>query len=485
MIAAHDLPDDQALPQLAVALDAVMMQVLFQSLLFASNPAVGHRSFGDNAEAGARFQIESCTIDRVKYKAHEKCVISYRLQIYDQMRRERHEQIFCARVFPDSLSAARYRKACQEPLVQPRYGQAVMHLPALGMVLWAFPNDRKIGGIARLLASASGVHPDLAQLVAAQWGEDWRVVSQTHDLIHYVPEHTATVRVHVGLAHRPSVSPPSPPLPAATQSAILFGKAYYDDEGAESYRLMKLLWQSNACRKGRLRIAQPVAYLAEARILWQMGLPGRTLFTYALGSPPFASLLAEAAAAVATLHATALPCARSTHLSDWLTQLQATAQLVCRVRPQVGCVLNTVVATLLRSAPQDVAEPQATLHGDLHLQNFLVDETQPWGQRVALIDLDNLSTGSPWRDLGSFCAGLYSRGLVEGKPLPLSRQTVATFCAAYAHHAAWPLPQQVVDWYTAAALLNERVARTISRLKQGRLDLLEDFIWLAASLLSS
>ena len=262
MIAAHDLPYDETLPQLAIALDGVMMQVLLQALLFTSAPGAAGTDPVDGS-AGAviaqpvgaqRFQIEACTIDRVKYKAQEKCVISYRLQIYDRIHQDYHLQILCARVFPAGLSASRYRKARQEPLVQPRFGQAVMHLPDLDMVLWAFPNDRKIGGIARLLASASREHPDLDEIVEGLWGRDWRILQQTHELIHYVPEHTATVCVRLQIAQTAATA--SPP---ATRALTLFGKAYYNTEGAESYRLMNLLWTSAARRSGQLRIAEPVA----------------------------------------------------------------------------------------------------------------------------------------------------------------------------------------------------------------------------------
>lgn len=488
MIAAHDLPYDETLPHLSIALDGLMMQVLLQALLFPKEPVTAEadpvgRTAGAEADQqvdAPRFQIESCTIDRVKYKAQEKCVISYRLQIYDRMAQLSHMQILCARVFPAGLSASRYQKACQEPLVEPRFGQAVMHLPELEMVLWAFPNDRKIGGIARLLASASRQEADLDEIVAARWGREWRIVQQTHELIHYVPEHTTTVRVRLQLGQ-----PTAMPTPSAPCTVTLFGKAYYDTEGAESYRLMKLLWASETSQTGRLRIAEPVAYIAEDRILWQMGLPGRTLLTYEMGSLAFMELIAEAAVAVATLHAAALPCVRRTTLTDWVMQLEATERVVRQVRPQCGDLFNAVVAGLLHAAPQAVAEPEATLHGDLHLQNFFVDETQPAGRRVALIDLDNLCTGSPWRDLGSFGAGIYYRGLVEGKALPVLRQTVVNFCTAYAAHAHWPMQQSLVNWYTVTALLNERVARSISRLKQGRLDLLDELLGLAMLLLNA
>lgn len=263
-------------------------------------------------------------------------------------------------------------------------------------------------------------------------------------------------------------------------SLTLFGKAYYNDDGAESYRLMNLLW---AAAYPGLRIAEPLAYNAESRILWQKGLPGRTLLSYPLGSAAATKLLQEAAQAVALLHQSALPCTRQSRLADWLTQLESIQQLLQEVHPASREIVARLITTLQQQAPTVDLAPAATLHGDLHLQNFLVDESAPVGQRLALIDLDNLSTGSPWRDLGSFCAGLYYRGLVEALPLSLIRQAIDAFCAAYATVAPWPLDKRALAWYTATALLNERAFRSVSRMKQGRFDLLDDLIGLAGTVL--
>ncbi|MEZ4861134.1 MAG: aminoglycoside phosphotransferase family protein [Caldilineaceae bacterium] len=469
MSAIHDLPADATMPSLPVALDPVLMAARFQPLLFPTD-----------SPTSDRFRVAGCTIGRVKYRVQEKCVISYTLRIEDKDNERAEEHLFCARLFPTGLSHARYRKAQREPLVQSHHGDAVMHLPELDMVIWAFPNDRKIAGLARLMASAARQNQDLDDLVTGHWGTDWQIVRHTHELVHYVPEHTTTVRVRLLLDKAASSA-----QPVRAQEATLFGKAYYNDEGAETYRLMQLLWQRNARQLEGVRVAQPLAYDPETHVLWQMGLPGRTLLTYELGSPHFLALLPEAAQSVARLHVADLLCARTTHLAPWLSQLPKSATLLEQVRPDLLPFAHALVQALLTNAPQPGDEPQATLHGDLHLQNFFVDESQPVGQRLALIDLDNLSTGSPWRDLGSFCASLYYRGLVEGKPMALLRQIVESFCTAYAHYVPWPLSRSAVDWYTAAALLNERVHRSISRLKAGRLELLDDLIWLATSLLSS
>ena len=83
-------------------------------------------------------------------------------------------------------------------------------------------------------------------------------------LIHYVPEHTCTVRVQLILADN---------ITAQQKAVTLFGKAYYNDEGAETFRLMQHLWHSPICQNGDLRIARPLAYDPATRQLWQEGLP--------------------------------------------------------------------------------------------------------------------------------------------------------------------------------------------------------------------
>lgn len=502
MGAGQTLPFDQTMPQLQMALDPLMMQVIFQKMFATDDASV---------------QVDSCVVERVKYKAGEKCVISYLLRLYDPERDCCHEQRLAARFFPAGLSEARYQKALCEPLTLPPYGNAVMHLPELAMVLWAFPNDRKIATLPHLLATAAQENDELAVIVTNLFGEAHQIVHHRHRLVHYIPEQTCTVCVELQVAGMPDapfatqdimpgvtepqklsvqssgkVRPVNPEVfstlpgrwisqPAdAPQPLTLFGKAYYNDDGAETYRLMSLLW---AEKERDLRIAQPLAYDPETRILWQKGLPGRTLLSYPLGSLTFHELLQEAAQSVAQLHSAALPCTRQSRLTDWVAQLCSIQQLLKDFHPASQATVAALVAALQRQAPTADLAPAATLHGDLHLQNFLVDEIAPAGQRVALIDLDNLSTGSPWRDLGSFCAGLYYRGLVEALPTPSICQAVDAFCTAYATVAPWPLEPQTIAWYTATALLNERAFRAVSRLKHGRLDLLDDLIGLAAALL--
>ena len=275
-------------------------------------------------------------------------MVSYLLRVVDLIEQQTHEQRLCARLFPLGQSLARYHKALRTSLVQPRYGEAVMHLAELDMVVWAFPNDRKIVNLPHLLATAAYSNHDLDTLATTVCGVGSRVASHLYEIVHYVPEHTCTARARLQVESSSCAN-----QPVVRRTITLFGKAYYNAEGAETNRLMRLLWEGNHhARDCQLQIAQPLAYDPQTQILWQMGLPGRTLLTYELGSPAFTNLLGEAACAVALLHRTDLPCLRTTQLQPWVDQLQSVQALLSQVRPQLDYAVNWVVAALLCRAPQ-------------------------------------------------------------------------------------------------------------------------------------
>lgn len=457
---------DPQLPALPQALDPQVMQVKFQELLFGGTD---HRQPSSPKE---RYTVAKCEIERIKYRAAEKCVISYRLQIHDERTGQDTSHWFCARVFPVDVAESRYHKALREPLTPPRFGHAVMFLSALEMVIWAFPNDRKIAGVPKLITAAAGQNDTLATLVDNGWTDSRRLRSHQYKLIHYVPEHTCTVRVDLTVA-----------TGSAEHVTSIFGKAYYNDEGAETFRLMQRLWHSPTCQNGHLRIARPLAYETANKILWQSGLPGRTLLTYELGSAHFDQLLVAAAQTVAQLHASLLPCARITTQQEYIDLIAPRTTLTSNLCPHLTREVMLLSQSLRHLAPLVCQEPTATLHGDLHLQNFFVDEAAPAAQQIALIDLDNLSIGSPWRDLGSFVAGLYYRSLVDGVSQPRIQVSIERFLDSYATQVPWRFDRRAVDWYTAASLLNERTFRAISRLKEGRLAMVDDFIRIANAVL--
>jgi Phosphotransferase enzyme family len=449
---------DTVLPHLKVALDAEAMKQVFAEVFLSGNSLDANR-----------FSLGFCEIERVKYKPGQNCLIYYTLSFQNKITTHAETLRVCARLYAKGLSGSRYEKAQQEVLVRPVIGRPVLHLPQLEMVVWAFPNDRKLRHLTQLTDHSFLQEELLPRVIASHLGADWTITDLKHEFVHYAPEHTCTVRVHLQLRDiKKSIS----------QTLTLYGKTYYNDEGAETYHLMQLLWNSQARKQGLLNVAKPLSYHREYKMLWQQGLSGQPLINLALTSPEFAQVLKQVARTVATLHQTPLHFDKKVHPESWQKKLHEMNVFVAQVNPEAARKLEPLSRNLLGQAKYLGEQPKATLHGDLHLQNFLSHNGT-----LSVIDLDNLCQGSPWQDIGSFLAGLYYRGLLEGTPVSTLGTLAKTFCDAYAQAApAWKLDTEAVRWYTATALINERVYRSISRLKAGRLDMVEALLGLATQL---
>jgi Ser/Thr protein kinase RdoA (MazF antagonist) len=257
----------------------------------------------------------------------------------------------------------------------------------------------------------------------------------------------------------------------------VYGKTYYDEAGAETFRVMSELWEGASGQSDPLWLAQPLRYQPELKLLWQRGLPGEPLLALGPTTFKFQARLEQAAAALAALHQTHIPAIPSKSIQDCAAALRSMRAWLPNVRPACQPALDQAVDALLGQVSALGEQPAATLHGDLHLQNIFCI-----GEQVALIDLDNVYRGSPWFDVGSFVAGLLYAGLTIGLPAARARELGAVFCAAYQRHVRWRISEWALDWYIATALINERAYRCVTRLKDGRLDLVDTLVAMAAQL---
>jgi len=445
------IPHDDALPQLAQALDPDAMQAAFEASVFG---------------ADARCRVRACQLERIRYKPGKKCLVCYRLQIDDAIGQGTREQLITVRLYQAGGSHSRFARAGRETLVAPKFGRPLTHLPDLDMVAWSFPNDRKLKGLPRLADPAYLRAELLSPLVARHVGANWRIAALTHELAHYNPEHTCTVRVELQLEHNQT---------GERQSCVLYGKTYYDDEGAKTYEVMRQLWEQQHGAPGGLRIPQPLDYDPKLRLLWQEGLPGQTLTAIEMESSDFPVWLERAAVAVAALHQARVACNRSASLDASVAKLKEMREWLPSVRPSCRPLLEPLVDHLVAHAAFLGEQPNVLLHGDLHSQNFLLV-----GQEVALIDLDDATCGSPWQDIAGFIASLLHRGLTLWAPGAVLANAVAVFLRSYKQNAPWRIAPQNLNWFVATYLIIQRVAGCVTRLEDGHFDLIDALVALAA-----
>jgi tRNA A-37 threonylcarbamoyl transferase component Bud32 len=281
-------------------------------------------------------------------------------------------------------------------------------------------------------------------------------------MIRYKIGHTCIVQVRLHLRHGST---------GKRQSTVLYGKTYDNEDGAETYRNMRRLWEGEARTRGQLGMAQPVAYQADSKSLWVRALAGKTLSAYTMTQPKFLALLEQADVTVSALHRSPVSCSGTITTTGLVAALQDAETTIGCAIPSFSGTLQRIVNNLILQSQRFGTRPLATLHHDLHLKNMYVRSG-----KVALIDLDNLCLGDPLYDIGRFIASIHAYGLMQNVPERRVRQINDVFVCAYRSNVPWDVPQQLVDWYVTTALIVKNAMRCAKRLQSGLLGDLADLI---------
>jgi len=235
-------------------------------------------------------------------------------------------------------------------------GEGVWHLAEFDAVLWSFPHERKLRGI-RQLAAPERLLAALTELIPSRPVRPLRPLT----IVQYVAERSCTVR-----------------LPLDDGSAG-YGKFYRPGESAQAWQTVTELWQSAACRAGRLVIPEPLAWHPESESVWLRELGGQPLDQMAIEKQM--SLSGRIGQTLAILHQTPLE-SKATCERARPADLSMIIPVLTTIRPTLGARLERLATLLVESAPE-AAIDDATLHGDLHLKNIFslpANQTSQMGQ---------------------------------------------------------------------------------------------------------
>jgi len=459
MISGTPLAHDDSLPKLAEALNASRMKGEFEKHLFS-------RSVRTQDGNNGRFHVEECRIERVKYKRGQKCLVCYALDISDGKHGNVTRQLVSTRMYPPGRSRSRFEKASQQTLGKPTVGLPLVHIGHLDMVAWAFPNERKLAGLPLLVDPDRLLQQQLPRLVRGHFGPSWTISGVDHAIAHYVPERSCTVRVEMKLEQKKT---------AAQRYWTVFGKTYYNDDGREVFRHMRQLRGNSAVPSQVLELPQALAYDESSRTLWQEGLCGDPL----MKRHPAGNVAGEDAVllahAIAEFHTRAIDRLPLRTVSGVLTDAIDKLTIISAAWPACADRCSEVAALLAASVPPEC--DLGTLHTDLHPNNVFL-----FAGRIALIDLDGLLRGPVLADLGSWNAGALYRARLHNVPFDECQAELAAFARHYQDYRGIKLEPESLNWFTAAALVSERCSRAVSRLKPGRLQIIDDLAALAVSL---
>ncbi len=443
------IPVDNTLNHLDIALNTEKMKGIFQQQMNLTQSA----------------ELVDCQIERIKYKPQKNCLVTYRLSIKDFQHKKIEQQLVCSRFYEQQGSTSRYFK---EIVKGPSPG-SLMHIPELDCVTWIFPNDRKLTHLKNITDGEFLYHHIAPGLVNQYAGPDWSIRNFQVQMIRYVPEQSCCVRAEFDINHKHS---------KAQQSFVAFGKTSYDTNGTNIFHQMQQIRQSTACLEQRLNIPKPLLYQPELKMLWQTGVPGMMLSELLDDATLFINSVKNVGRQLGLLHQVSLVDCQRRKQQSCYQELTKVEQLLCKFNAPAKNKIIHSITLLVQLLPLDPSMQEVTLHGDLHPKNILID-----GDNVYLIDLDNIYNGSPLLDVSSFIAAILNLELMTSISPQLAKQSIKAFLIAYRESVPWTIDDLNLRRHIAKALIVERIFRSFTRLKAGRMENIENLAQQAEMLL--
>jgi aminoglycoside phosphotransferase (APT) family kinase protein len=309
-------------------------------------------------------------------------------------------------------------------------GEPIINLPDHRIVLFAYPNDRRLHGLLELLhqegALKAFLHSYLGTKVPATGKVVWTIVR-------YKPEQRAVVRCHIQRS-------------GAHDSAQ---KSYYlrifpDNRGQREYQLMRALDRLLQV-DSELAIPKPRAFDSRRHALLLDALPGLKLkASVAAGAAKDA--FRRTGRALAMLHAHCNATAATRDFTEHIGRARRATRLLSHFMPDRETQLNGVAERLDAFASHAEADRVGFVHGDFHAGQILVTE-----DRIGLVDFERAHNGPVLFDLGNWLAVSICRRL-QGK-WTADESLWQFFLDGYGSVARRRLPQKAIAWWTAIALL--------------------------------
>jgi aminoglycoside phosphotransferase len=447
MSTVQAIPHDRALPHLARALDEQAMSEVFSDALQGHGTA-----------------IAQCHLERVKYRPGRNCSLLYRLSMREGATGTLFEQRVAVRLCGNGESAQRAVQAGAVAMQSSLAGPALRLLPELDMLTWWWPNDPKLAA-PRVLADArlmrEQVLPPLVAVLSAARGT---LVDYHLDIVQYIPEQRVCARVDVSWS-----------VDGTTQCQRVYAKASSSPDTEAANAILRTLQASQAWRAGRIRTPRALLWQPHFKLHWLQELTGRSLLE--VSTPDLVRSIGPLGTQLAALHQTPVPGLRPVTRYALATRLANAIEVLQHTHPLSSGMLERVSNDLFDGLAFVDGMPHATLHGDLHRGNVLVD-----GERVSLIDLDDLGCGPALLELGAWISDAMYFALLNATSPTADSILWQTLLESYEAAGGKRPPPEALAWAVAWNLVCQRASRCVLALKPGRFAIVPGLIELAAKI---
>lgn len=327
-------------------------------------------------------------------------------------------------VLPAARAAEVAAKMSSIAAPSPTLGPGARLLDSGDAVLFLFPNDRQLRGL-RFVAEPDKLKRLLGSLPAFA-GLRVRASHSTFTPVRWKPERRFLLRGALALKDDTT---------GAKSAADVFVRFFADERGARIERA------ATALRAAGLEdlVPEPLGALDDGRLFVERMWQGERALDAVLDGRGDPDALATA---LLRLHATTVDLPNAPAVIQRLATLAEEWEPALRIDADLRSVVGPWLDRLRTEAPR--AGLQATLHGDLHLQQVLERDG-----RVGLVDWECAARGDPLFDLGWFAAQRDAVPLRDAAALDRVHHYFDAVVATYRARAPWFDASRFAFWTKA------------------------------------
>jgi aminoglycoside phosphotransferase (APT) family kinase protein len=345
--------------------------------------------------AAGALTIERCKPDRVRLKG-DRWETLYLLTIVGSNRQDRREVSLAGTLTPPDIARA------DQPAGDVAFGSPGWrcYLPELRLDLWIEHQEPELEALP-ILTDPEQARAFLEQSIRAGAPNyaDMRIAACQPKVMRNKP---GRCTVLYRLTYDQSLAKPSWP-------DLVIGKTYSKDKGQNAYVAMRKLWDSPLSNGDIVSIAEPLAYVAEQKVLVQGPVHGDhdlkdQLRTALRAGRPQAlddllQIVRKTAAGLAALHHSGARHGETLTWEDELAEIREEIDKLSAIFPWFAGAVAPLLARLEALASTHPAEPALPAHRSFRPQQVLIQ-----GDQIGFIDFDGFCLAEPALDIALFRA---------------------------------------------------------------------------------
>jgi hypothetical protein len=372
---------------------------------------------------GKAYRVSECQISYVRHRESGRRMLHYTLRLVELDTGREHSQLVTGTTYRGGQTRRTWEKLQRKELGRALPGtspnfEPFSYIPDLDVLVQVFPYDHRLPALRLLMV---GPPPGAEEMLLARFGPgDWHTEAWDVKTVRYRVGMRATLRLTVRARDAAT---------GRAEERRFYARVYpKEEEGAEAYRVLRMLGDKASTGSLVFTVARPIAYLSDLRILLQEKVPGvRLLVILRQGEEEAIPAVRKAARAAAALHLLDVDSAQQHSLREKATNLEEAGDLLRSARPALSQRIKEVIGAIVGSLEE---VPPAPTHGDLKPGHIYID-----GNHITLLDFDNFAGADPILDIANFLASLTLSPLRSGLPLDPSRRIGQVFVEEYFSHA--------------------------------------------------